>query len=184
MHSEALLQSPREASPPSLNWLQRLLELCRLPRNTPGTATKPVGGSRVSSSALLSARRALQWPTIVPGGAKVMATIDVALEIVKGFSVVSTSSDSACLPYDIIIISHFLDHVRSCYGFVRQARRIKKVLRRLEYQVLCLVELLEPIPMMRRHHISLALQSQVLTLRRWAVIQVTNPPKPQTKHRA
>lgn len=153
-----------KALPPQLNWLQRLFGRGRRLRNAPGTAANPVGNSRVSSSVLLSAKRALQWIMVVPGSAKIMANIDMALETISGFEIVSTAADSAGPPYQTIIMAHIplisLTHAPQTNVHDERMRR------RLDYQVQYLVEPLEPFSIMRGDQISPALQSQVSTLGR------------------
>ena len=152
--------------PPRRNWFQRLFSLLKLPRNAPGTAAIPIGTSRVPSKVLLSAKRALQWISIVPGGTRAMANIDVALETVNGFNVVSAPST---LPaYFMTRISGLT--LRQSLSFIlwppQTCTQDEGVRRHLEYHVQCLIELLEPFSIMRRHDVSPALQSQVLKLGR------------------
>ena len=163
---EALLLPPPPPPPPPvksrwsqfsggpLNWLQRLIFVFKVPKDAPVAATNPVGTPRVSSRAVLSARRALQWIKIIPGGARIIANIDEALEIVDGFDAVSTSTDSAGLPCPMIPTAHIsLSHSLVLYAPQISAQDAK-VRRRLEYYALYLVELLEPLYMMRGHDIS------------------------------
>ena len=149
-----------------LNWLQRLVVIFRLPKDVPVAAANPAGTPRVSSRAVLSARRALQWIKIVPGGARIIANIDVALEIVNEFDAVSTFTDLAGPPCPMILMAHiYLSHslMLCAPQITTQDARVR---RQLEYYALYLVELLEPFYMMRGHDVSPALQSQVLTLGR------------------
>ena len=164
---EALsLPPPPPPPPPAKNRWSQFSGSFRLPKNAPVATANPAGTPRLSSRAVLSARRALQWIKIVPGGARIIANIEVALEIVNEFDAVSTYTDPASLPYPMILMAHIsLSHLFMLCASQRSARDAK-VRRQLEYYALYLVELLEPLYLMRGHDISPLLQSQVSTLGR------------------
>jgi hypothetical protein len=103
---EALLAPP--LLPPPRNWFWRLLERCKRARNAPEAVASPMGNPRVPSSAVRSAKRMLQWIMIVPGGARAVTNIDMALDIINGFNVVSTPSGSAGPRDDMTTMAHIL----------------------------------------------------------------------------
>jgi hypothetical protein len=96
-----------------------------------------------------------------------MPSIDMVLEIAKGFNAVSNFTNPESFPYHIIISVHIsMDPPQLALRTSQTSAQDERVRRRLEYCVRYIAELLEPFYMMRRHEISTALQSQVLTLGR------------------
>ena len=59
----------------------------------PAAPANPLGTSTVSPNALVCAKRVLRWIIVVPGGTRVMASVDMVLDIAKGFDAVSNSTD-------------------------------------------------------------------------------------------